>query len=72
MYCISGTFVRGSDVLSATARPVAATVGGIVAGFLILPHITMQDSSILALVIVTSTLGLVYLGTFAATPGGIK
>ena len=71
MYCISGTFVRGSDVLSATARPVAATVGGVVAGFLILPHITMPDSSILALIIVASTLGLVYLGTFAATPGGI-
>ena len=60
MYCIS-TFVRGSDVLSATARQL----------LLILPHITMPDSSILALIIVTSTLGLVYLGTFAATPGGI-
>ena len=72
MYCISGTFVRPSDVLSATARPAAATAGGVLAGFLILPHITMPDSNLLALAGLTSTLGLVYLGTFAVTPGGIS
>ena len=67
MYCISGTFVRGSDVLSATARPVAATVGGVVAGFLILPHITMPDS--LDHGDQHHWVGVP--GTFAATPGGI-
>ena len=67
-----GDVCARSDVLSAAARPVAATVSGVVAGFLVLPHITMPDSNLLALAGLTSTLGLVYLGTFAVTPGGIS
>lgn len=69
IYCLHGTFVTVSDVLSATWRIGVAVAFSVAAGFTMLP--LLPDSShFVAIVLITLIVFTTYIVAFAITPGG--